>query len=151
MKIERCETISFSSLDMKTRLIYLFAISVGILVLLRFIYQSGASEGFADSGADIFTMYYADWCPHCQSIKPAFQEWAKNGFVSIAGRNVKVEMVQPEKEPEKMKAGVEVKGYPSFILFTADGKNVEYKGDRSVPGFMKFLEESLPNKAIAQQ
>ena len=133
---------------MKTRLIYLFGIVIALLVLLRFI--QGSNEGFADVGADTFTLYYADWCPHCQTVKPAFLDWAKNGFVSIAGRNVKVQAIQPEKEPEKMK-GVQVKGYPSFILLTADGKNVEYQGERTTDGYMKFLQENLKGLEKAQQ
>ena len=136
---------------MKTRFSYLAGIVIGLLVLLRFI--SASREGFqssGDSGADIFTLYYADWCPHCQSVKPAFEDWAKNGFVTVAGRNIKVRMVQPEKEPEKAE-GVKIKGYPTFILSTASGKTVEYQGDRTPDGYMKFLEENLKGINLAQQ
>jgi thiol-disulfide isomerase/thioredoxin len=136
---------------MKVRFVYLTAVVIGLLVLLRFI--SASREGFQSSGgsgADIFTMYYADWCPHCQAVKPAFEDWAKNGFVTVAGRNVKVRMVQPEKEPEKAE-GVNVKGYPTFILSTASGKTVEYQGDRTPEGYLKFLEENLKGINLAQQ
>ena len=134
---------------MKTKFLYLVGIVIGLLVLLRFIQSS--QEGFADapSGADTFTLYYADWCPHCKAVKPAFQEWSKNGFVTVAGRNVACRMVQPEKEPEKVK-GKEIKGYPTFILDTADGKSVEYEGDRTPDGWMKFLEQNLQGLAKAQ-
>lgn len=134
---------------MKTRLIYLFGIVVALLVLLRLIQSS--NEGFADAAtnaADTFTLYYADWCPHCKTVKPEFDSWAKNGFVSVAGRNVKVEAV--EASSPKMK-GVKVKGYPTFVLLTADGKNVEYQGDRTPAGYMAFLKESLQGLAKAQQ
>jgi thiol-disulfide isomerase/thioredoxin len=134
---------------MKTRLIYLFGIVVALLVLLRLIQSS--NEGFADAGtnaAATFTLYYADWCPHCKTVKPAFDDWAKNGFVSVAGRNVKVESV--ESSSPKMQ-GVKVKGYPTFMLMTADGKNVEYQGDRTPDGYMAFLKESLQGLAKAQQ
>jgi thiol-disulfide isomerase/thioredoxin len=136
---------------MKVRFVYLFGVILGLLVLLRFIQSS--REGFVDTpnkGADTFTMYYADWCPHCKAVKPAFQDWAKNGFVSIAGRNIKVQAIQPEKEPEKVQ-GKEIKGYPTFILETAEGKTVEYQGDRTPDGYMQFLEENLQGLAKAQQ
>lgn len=122
---------------------------IGLLVLLRFIQSS--KEGFADvpKGADTFTLYYADWCPHCKAVKPAFQEWAKNGFVTVAGRNVACRMVQPEKEPEKA-AGKEIKGYPTFILETADGKVLEHQGERTPEGWMKFLENNLKGLGVAQ-
>lgn len=134
---------------MKTKFLYLVGIVIGLLVLLRFIQSS--KEGFADvpKGADTFTLYYADWCPHCKTVKPAFQEWSKNGFVTVAGRNVACRMVQPEKEPEKA-AGKEIKGYPTFILETADGKVVEHQGERTPDGWMKFLENNLKGLALAQ-
>ncbi len=136
---------------MKTKFIYLVGIIIGLLVLLRFIRSS--QEGFVDSpakGADTFTLYYADWCPHCKSVKPMFENWAKNGYVSVAGRNVKCRMVQPEKEPEKVMSK-EIKGYPTFMLETADGKSLEYQGDRTPDGWMKFLENNLKGLAVAQQ
>jgi thiol-disulfide isomerase/thioredoxin len=136
---------------MKTKFVYLVGVIIGLLVLLRFIRSS--QEGFTDvstKGADTFTLYYADWCPHCKAVKPLFQDWAKNGFVSIAGRNVACRMVQPEKEPEKA-AGKEIKGYPTFLLETTDGKTVEYQGDRTPSGWIKFLEENLKGLDVAQR
>lgn len=135
---------------MKTKFIYLVGVVIGLLVLLRFIQSS--QEGYADytKPADTFTLYYADWCPHCQAVKPAFKEFGKNGFVTVAGRNVAVQMVQPEKEPEKVK-GKSIKGYPTFMLETADGKTVEYQGDRTPEGYIQFLMEQLGPLSKAQQ
>lgn len=138
-------------LEMKTKFVYLIAVVIGLLLLLRFIRSS--QEGFVDApakGADTFTLYYADWCPHCKTVKPAFESWAKNGFVTVAGRNVACRMVQPEKEPEKA-VGKEIKGYPTFMLETADGKSVEYQGDRTPDGWMKFLEENLKGLDVVQR
>ena len=135
---------------MKTKFVYLVGVVIGLLVLLRFIRSS--QEGFVDTGAkgaDTFTLYYADWCPHCKSVKPMFENWAKNGYVSVAGRNITCRMVQPEKEPEKV-TSKEVKGYPTFMLETADGKSLEYQGDRTPDGWMKFLENNLKGLAKAQ-
>ena len=136
---------------MKTKFLYLVGIVIGLLVLLRFIRNSQSQEGFTDvpNGADTFTLYYAEWCPHCKTVKPMFKEWSKNGFVTVAGRNVACRMVQPEKEPEKAQ-GKEIKGYPTFMLETADGKNLEYQGDRTPDGWMRFLEENLKGLAKAQ-
>ncbi len=132
---------------MKIRFWYLVAVIIGLLVLLRFIQRS--KEGFqsGSGGADVFTMYYADWCPHCKAVKPAFQEWSKNGFVTIAGKNVQVRMVEQSEKPEEV-AAKGVKGFPTFMLETADGKQVEFQGDRTPEGYLKFLEEQLqPTRA----
>jgi thiol-disulfide isomerase/thioredoxin len=129
---------------MKVKFMYLVGIVVALLALLRVIHAS--TEGFTGAtstgGGDSFTLYYADWCPHCKAVKPAFAEWAKNGFISVGGKNVSVSMVQPEKEPEKAK-GKTIKGYPTFVLETADGKNYEYEGERTPAGYQKFLEEKF--------
>jgi thiol-disulfide isomerase/thioredoxin len=130
---------------MKVKFMYLVGIIVALLVLLRVIHAS--TEGFTGSaatstGGDSFTLYYAEWCPHCKSVKPAFAEWAKNGFVSVGGKNVAVSMVEPEKQPEKAK-GKSIKGYPTFILETADGQVFDYEGERTPAGYQKFLEEKF--------
>lgn len=138
---------------MKVRFIYLFGILIALLFALRLIHNSRRSEGFESlsrSGADTFTLYYAEWCPHCQAVKPAFDDFAKNGFITIAGRNVAVRKVEAEKEPEKA-AGKPIKGYPTFLFESADGKTVEYQGDRTPEGYMKFLEEQLAGLEKPQQ
>ena len=131
---------------MKTRFLLLLGVVIGLLVLLRFIQRS--REGFASgSGADTFTLYYAEWCPHCKTVKPAFQEWAKNGFVTAAGKQVKVRMVEQGEKPEEV-AAKGIKGFPTFVLETAGGKTVEFEGERTPEAYLKFLEQELqPTKA----
>lgn len=116
-------------------------IVVALLFALRVIAKS--MEGFVDASSDTtFTLYYAEWCPHCKTIKPAFADWSKNGFVTVAGKNVKLQMVEAEKEPSKAR-GKPIKGYPTILLETASGQFHEYTGDRTPEGYMKFLNEQL--------
>jgi thiol-disulfide isomerase/thioredoxin len=101
-------------------------------------------QGF-QSGApamNTFTMYYADWCGHCQQAKPAFTEFAASGKIKIGEQDCVVRMVSPEKEPEKAK-GKTIKGFPTFLLETTDGKVVEYTGERNVDGYTAFLNTNL--------
>ena len=133
---------------MKTKFIYLVGILIGLLVLLRIIHAS--SEGFTDGSSasgsasikDSFTLYYAEWCPHCKAVKPAFSKWAKDGFVSIGGKNITLSMVEPEKEPEKAK-GKTIKGYPTLLLEKTNGETVEFEGERTPEGYAKFLEQNV--------
>ena len=129
-----------------TKVLLIAGAVVAILVLLTFASRGaeGFIAGFGTAGAPpvgTFTMYYADWCPHCKSIKPEFSKFAANGVVTVNGRNVAVRMVE-ESEKDKM-AGKEIKGFPTFMLQTADGKTVEFQGDRTPDGYLKFLEEQL--------
>ena len=100
-------------------------------------------QGFQGAPAmNTFTMYYADWCGHCQQAKPVFSEFAAKGTVKIGDKDCVIRMVSPEKEPEKA-AGKNIKGFPSFLLETVDGKTVEYAGERTVDGYMAFLNQTL--------
>lgn len=128
---------------MKNRLLAIFGVTLALLVVIYFI-SNRRREGFTSSptGADMFTLYYVDWCPHCKSVKPMFEDFAKNGFVTIAGKNVQVRAIECEKQSKEAE-GKPIKGYPTFLLETAEGKTVEYQGDRSPEGWMKFLEEQL--------
>jgi thiol-disulfide isomerase/thioredoxin len=132
---------------MKPSLVALLALTAFIVGLLAITYLGLTTEGFADkaigktNSRGTFTMYYADWCPHCKTAKPMFVDFMGPGIIQVNGQDVKVKMVE-EKEIQK---GVdpEVKGYPSFLYSDAAGKVVEYEGPRSPDGFMKFLETQI--------
>ena len=74
-----------------------------------------------------------------------FEDFAKNGFVTVAGKNVKVRAIECEKQSQEAE-GKPIKGYPTFLLETAEGKTVEYQGDRSPEAWMKFLDEQLASR-----
>jgi thiol-disulfide isomerase/thioredoxin len=131
------------------KLILLGIVVAGILSLLTMYglgisFNRGLIQGFQSCAPDgtTFTMYYADWCGHCQTAKPEFSEFAKQGILKIGNENCKIRMISPEKEPEAAK-GKQIKGFPSFLLETADGKTVEYTGERNTAGYMAFLNSNL--------
>lgn len=128
---------------MDTRMVLIFVGVVVVLLALRWTWfnrEGFTASGDSGAGADIFSLYYVDWCPHCKSVKPAFEEFAKNGFVTVAGQNVKVQAVECEKEPEKA-AGKNIKGYPTILFEKASGQTLEYSGDRTPQGYMAFLTQ----------
>ena len=134
---------------MNWKVILLAAVVVGILGLAYF-YGFGASFGFGLQGfqsgpapaVNTFTMYYADWCPHCQTVKPEFTEFSKDGTIEVGGKPCQVLMIDAAKNPEAAK-GKPVKGFPTFLLETTDGKVVEYQGSRNTEGWMSFLNAKL--------
>jgi len=73
-----------------------------------------------------FTMYYADWCPHCSAIKPEFDAFS---FSNVVIRSVE------EKENNEYK----VKGYPTFVFTNKNGWSVEYSGQRSAASWVAWL------------
>ena len=92
-----------------------------------------------------FIMYYADWCPHCKTAMPDFDTFAGNGTIVVNGVDVSVQKYESTKDAEKLK-GKNIKGFPTFYLNTADGKNIEYKGPRSSDEYLKFLNANLGAK-----
>ena len=103
---------------MKNRLLALFGITIAILMVIRFI---SMREGFTDStgpistmGADMFTLYYVDWCPHCKSVKPMFEDFAKNGFVTVAGKNVQVRAIECEKQSKEV-VGQQIQAHQQML------------------------------------
>jgi thiol-disulfide isomerase/thioredoxin len=130
---------------MKPALIGLIGLVVAILFMIGMSQGSGVSQGFGDYGKTnergTFTMYYADWCPHCQTAKPLFKAYMESGVKNINGILVKMRMIE-EKQIQK---GVDpdVKGYPTFLYTDAAGKIVEFSGPRNAQGFDKFLKSTI--------
>lgn len=130
-----------------TKVILLSVVVVFLLAMIGVIGNGsvqGFIGGFGDAGAPpvaSFTMYYADWCPHCKTVKPEFEDFSKRGVVTVNGKNVAVAMVE-ESDKEKM-AGKNVKGFPTFLYQTAAGETVEYSGPRTRDGWMDFLGKTV--------
>lgn len=125
------------------------AVVIGLLVLLA-MKVSGSTfswglQGFQSGPTptvNSFTMYYADWCPHCQSAKPDFQALVDQGAITVGNKRCEIRMVSPELEPEKAQ-GKAVKGFPTFLLETTEGETVEYKGERNTQGYLEFINKKL--------
>ena len=121
-----------------------------VLVIMVYVSLLMADRGlrrdaFADLGekVNVFTLYYMNGCPHCESILPDFKKFAAAGQVQLNGKKVQLRMVEQSDitaiaEMEARK----VKGFPTFILGTADGKHIEYQGERSVGEMKKFISEN---------
>jgi thiol-disulfide isomerase/thioredoxin len=122
----------------------LIALGVVVVLLLGALYWSNSRvvQGFRGSSEPTFTMYYADWCGHCQKAKPDFQDLMAKSPLEIGGRKCVIQMVSPETEPEKAK-GKPVRGFPTFLLESPDGKIMEYKGPRTTDGWLEFLNTNL--------
>ena len=119
-----------------------YLLIMGGVVLIFLWARSRKAEGFENPSEEYnFTMYYADWCPHCKTAKP---EFAKLGTIqTIGGKRVTCSAVEADANPEAAKKN-NVQGYPTFHLYDASGNLVqEYKGERNIDGFQAFLDSVL--------
>ena len=129
---------------------------LGIAVLFVMIYLSRAKlsatpfdiQGFQNASEYTFTMYYADWCGHCKKAKPEMEELVKKGVIEKNGKKCQIRMISPEVEPEKAK-GKPIKGFPTFLMESADGQIVEYKGERSTDAYLEFINKNLSGGSSA--
>ena len=129
----------------------LILLSVVIVGLLGYMYlnRSSSLESFKmpPPEQNTFTMYYADWCGHCKKAKPDFEQFMAKSPADINGTPCVIRMISPEKQPEEAKR--KLNGFPTFMLDTTDGQTVEYKGERTMDGYLKFLNDTLGTKSDA--
>jgi len=132
--------------------VILLAVAVAALLGLAAVYGLGISfgqglQGFQNQSGpapamNTFTMYYADWCPHCQTVKPEFTEFSNRGPIEVGGKKCQIMLVDAAKNPEAAK-GKPVKGFPTFLLETTDGKILEYQGERNTDGWLAFINQKM--------
>jgi len=122
-------------------LLIVSALALALLAVIRYLYPKnyqGNHEGLA--GSDSFTLYYADWCPHCKTVKPIFADWSKKGTIDVGGKTVFVSMVEASDPKSK---NPNVKGFPTMLLEKGDGSVVEFSGDRTPAGWESWLKQNV--------
>ena len=127
------------------RILLLVAIVLAILFYMSTLLSGGGMQRFdffADLGESVntFTMYYMNGCPHCEVILPEFRTFVASGQIETNGKKTKIRMLEqgdPTAAPELQANNV--KGFPTFVLSTVDGKTIEYSGDRKVGAMREFI------------
>ena len=134
---------------MNWKLYAVIFVVLGLLVTVAFVYGKN-KQGFQNSSSSLdkprFTICYADWCGHCKAAKPSFEEISKDGQVTVANGSVIVTVRMLNADDPKNKDELKrlnVKGYPSLLLETTDGKVVEFSGERTTAGYLSFLNKQL--------
>ena len=82
-----------------------------------------------------FTLYYVEWCPHCQVVKP---EWEKLENDTDLKDKINIVKINCEENEEIVKEK-NIEGFPT-ILLTHNGKEIGYNGDREYDDFKKYLQ-----------
>jgi thiol-disulfide isomerase/thioredoxin len=121
------------------KMTYVAIFVVGVALLFWWS-RLNRTEGFQDAGKGYqFVMYGVDWCPHCVKAKPEFEMLGDS--IKTSGGLVRCEIVNPEKEPGKVRSKVD--GFPTIHLYDVEGKLVkEYQGPRTKDAFLNFLQQN---------
>ena len=119
---------------------------VAIVVYISVVLVGRTSmDAFTDLGEkmNVFTLYYMNGCPHCETILPEYKKFAASGQFVTNGKKTKIRMLEqsdPSAAPELEARSV--KGFPTFYLETANGKLIEYQGDRSIGAIQQFIGQN---------
>ena len=79
-------------------------------------------------------LYYANWCGHCQMMKP---EWNKAASMLANDDNVNVGEIESEYIP-KMTTSPNVVGFPTIRIYKNGGEGQDYEGGRVADEIVEF-------------
>ena len=106
--------------------------------------QEGSGAGNGSTAELLF--FYADWCPHCKTAKPIWNDLkAEYENKTINGYKVvftDVNCSEETAEVDKMMNQYNVEGYPTIKLLT-DGQIIEYDAKPSKETLTQFLNTVL--------
>ena len=90
--------------------------------------------------------FYVDWCPHCKTAKPDWEE-LKSEYENktINGYHIKfteINCTEETEEIEKMINKYNIEGYPTVKLLK-DGQIIEYDAKPSKDTLIQFLNSVL--------
>ncbi|XP_058828893.1 protein disulfide-isomerase [Topomyia yanbarensis] len=102
---------------------------VKVLVSTKF------DEVVLDTNKDVLVEFYAPWCGHCKQLVPIYdklgEKYADSETIVIA----KMDATANELEHTK------ISSFPTIYLYRkGDNQKVEFRGERTLEGFVDFLE-----------
>jgi thiol-disulfide isomerase/thioredoxin len=105
-----------------------------------------AVEGFSKDKSAELLFFYADWCPHCKTAKPAWSEIvSKYENTTINGYKVVFTEINCTTETEEigqMMNKYKIEGFPTLKL-VKDGQIIEYDAKPTKDTLDEFLNTVL--------
>ena len=107
--------------------------------------SSSSSSSGSSKQAELM-LFYVDWCPHCKTAKPVWEE-LKNEYQNktINGYSVlftEINCTTETAEIEKMISKYNIEGYPTIKLLK-DGQIIEYDAKPTKDTLVQFLNTAL--------
>lgn len=100
-----------------------------------------------DDNTVVIVLFYVEWCPHCVSTKPVWEEAVKkHNNTTINGKNVKVQACNCEGSEVEQSVARDnnIQGYPTIKAITQNGVE-EHNGSRSLEDIETFINHQCGN------
>lgn len=145
------------------RTIIILLVIIAVIVVAYFIYKSQTSKqpysnyrsnttaggdlGGSSNGKEAEIMlFYVDWCPHCKTAKPEWEQ-VKSEYENktVNGYHVvftEVNCTNETPDVEKMINNYKIEGYPTIKLLK-DGQVVEFDAKPTKANLEQFLQSVL--------
>lgn len=90
-----------------------------------------------DNDKDVLIKFYAPWCGHCKQLAP---KWDAAALKLKANKNIVIAKCDATANEVP---GVNIKGFPTLKFYpgNAKGNPIDFDGDRSEEGIIKFLKD----------
>jgi protein disulfide-isomerase A1 len=104
-------------------------------------------EILEDVSKDIFVKYYAPWCGHCKKLAPVWEELGEI-FHSNSGKS-EVIIADIDHTANDVAVPVDIEGYPTLLLYPANGeldektglrKPIVFSGVRDLDSLVEFIK-----------
>jgi len=136
---------------------FIFGIIAAILLIcvgIYYMYNNSAAKTTYAANNENFTankeaellLFYAEWCPHCKTAKPIWDDLKSqyenktiNGYTVIF---TEINCTQETAEVEQMMNKYHIEGFPTIKLLK-DGEIVEYDAKPSKDTLVQFLNSVL--------
>lgn len=89
------------------------------------------------------TLFYADWCGHCQELKPKWRKLEK----SLQQLNDKMVLARVNNSVmSEIEGDKDIMGFPTIYYLENGSKKSEFKKERSLFELFNFISEIRPSK-----
>ena len=143
----------FSKQNMKALMVVMVLLFT-IMVVSQF--SSRSLEGFEANSSNFnstlgtsgkkLVLFYADWCPHCTSFKPTWQEVSESVNTSSETKMISIDVGDKSSESEQLMQEYNVSGFPTIVLVDQSNqeKSLEvYEGARDKSSLEAYVSNKL--------
>lgn len=145
----------FNKKNMKSLMIVMVILFV-LMVVIQFLRARSSLEGFEANASNFestlgtsgkkLVLFYADWCPHCTSFKPVWQEVSESVNTSNETKMISIDVGDKSPESEQLMQEYNVSGFPTIVLVDQSNqqKSLEvYEGPRDKSALEAYVSEKL--------